>query len=369
MSTEDFKAEVKAGNLARAVSIAQEIMNRRFAVAVIGMLGSGVSSFINAIKDLKNYDAGAAQIALVGKRTNRSPTSYRHPTDLNLYFCDMPEISCSDFKADKYLEQVGFDPYDFFIIIASERFINVHTELAKEIQRRGKSFFFVRSKVDNVLAEMAEESDLRRIREECTERLRIAGLTDHQVFLISSSRLSCYDFPLLKETLSNKILSQEREKLLDISQSTLQEKKKEKLMPAIGKSIQAGGVATAVWLAPFDNYDADIVIDIVKGYYKDYGLDDDSLSTLAGHAGQDVKDLKAVMTCPQASEITTNYISDILIKYTPIESKVLRRVPVLGGAFCMARTGGVMLRFLNELTENTNSVLRKALEGKGRKSE
>ncbi|CAM5124913.1 interferon-inducible GTPase 5-like [Natator depressus] len=368
MSTEDFKAAVNAGNLSRAVSIAQEIMNRRFDVAVIGKAGAGASSFINAIKDLKNDDTGAAQIALVGNRTNRWPTSYRHPRDPKLYFCDMPEISCSDFKADKYFEQVGFAVYDLFIIIASEPFMCIHTELAKEIQKRGKSFYFVCSKVDDVSYEMDEENALLRIRKECTERLQIAGLTDHEVFLISSSRPSCYDFPLLKVTLFNKIFSQEREKLLDISRTTLQKKKTIKLMPAIGNSIRAGGVATLVWLGPFDNYDAAIVIDIIKGYYKDFGLDDSSLSTLAGQVGKDVKDLKAVMTCPQASEITTNYISNLLIEFTPIESKVLRWVPVIGGAFCMARTGGVMVRFLNDLTENTNSVLRKALEGEERKS-
>uniref|UniRef100_A0A674I6L7 IRG-type G domain-containing protein n=1 Tax=Terrapene triunguis TaxID=2587831 RepID=A0A674I6L7_9SAUR len=289
MSTEDFKAAVKAGNLARAISIAQEIMNRRFAVAVIGKAGSGASSFVNAIRDLKNDDTGAAQIAWVGNRTNRSPTSYRHPRYPKLYFWDMPEISRSDFKADKYLEQVGFDPYDLFIIIASERFINIHTELAKEIQRRGKSFYFVRSKVDNdVLAEMAEESALQTIREECKERLQIGGLTDHQVFLISSSRPCCYDFPLLKETLFNKIVSQEREKLLSISRSTLQEKKAEKWVATIGTSFLTGGFAVAALLGPFDYADSFIMTNFIKDYYKDFGLDDDSLSTLAGQVGKDL---------------------------------------------------------------------------------
>ncbi|XP_026516211.1 interferon-inducible GTPase 5-like [Terrapene carolina triunguis] len=369
MSTEDFKAAVKAGNLARAISIAQEIMNRRFAVAVIGKAGSGASSFVNAIRDLKNDDTGAAQIAWVGNRTNRSPTSYRHPRYPKLYFWDMPEISRSDFKADKYLEQVGFDPYDLFIIIASERFINIHTELAKEIQRRGKSFYFVRSKVDNdVLAEMAEESALQTIREECKERLQIGGLTDHQVFLISSSRPCCYDFPLLKETLFNKIVSQEREKLLSISRSTLQEKKAEKWVATIGTSFLTGGFAVAALLGPFDYADSFIMTNFIKDYYKDFGLDDDSLSTLAGQVGKDVKDLKAVMTCPQASAITPIYICDLLRNFTPMAANVIRWIPVIGASFSIGRTHGVLQYLLDSIAESTFRVLKEALEGEGRKS-
>ncbi len=37
----------------------------------------------------------------------------------------------------------------FFIIIASDRFRECHTQLAKEIIRMGKKFYFVRSKIDS----------------------------------------------------------------------------------------------------------------------------------------------------------------------------------------------------------------------------
>ncbi|CAF94738.1 unnamed protein product, partial [Tetraodon nigroviridis] len=77
---------------------------------------------------------------------------------------------------DEYLKVVGFEKFDFFIIISATRFSENDVNLAKEIQKMGKKFYFVRSKVDNDLlneqrcqSEFDPEQTLSRIRDDCKQ--------------------------------------------------------------------------------------------------------------------------------------------------------------------------------------------------------
>jgi len=97
---------------------------------VTGESGSGKSTFVNAFRGLGDEDEGSAE------------------TGPNVKVWDLPGIGTPNFKADEYLELVQFERYDFFIIIASDRFRECHTQLAKEIMRMGKTFYFVCSKID-----------------------------------------------------------------------------------------------------------------------------------------------------------------------------------------------------------------------------
>uniref|UniRef100_A0A3B4V7G0 IRG-type G domain-containing protein n=1 Tax=Seriola dumerili TaxID=41447 RepID=A0A3B4V7G0_SERDU len=58
------------------------------------------------------------------------------------------------------LPHVGFERFDFFIIISADRFRENDVKLAQEIQRMEKKFYFVRSKIDQDLLTLLPELQL-----------------------------------------------------------------------------------------------------------------------------------------------------------------------------------------------------------------
>lgn len=140
-------------------------------IAVTGESGSGKSTFINAFRGLGDEDEGSAATGVV--ETTTEPTPYSHPKFPNVKMWDLPGIGTPRFKADEYLKKVQLERYDFFIIIATDRFRECHASLAKEIQKMNKKFYFVRSKIDsNIEAEKRKktfnkEKTLDKIRENC----------------------------------------------------------------------------------------------------------------------------------------------------------------------------------------------------------
>ena len=110
------------------------------------------------------------------KETTTEVLGYPHPNYPNVVLWDLPGVGSTRFPAKKYLKMVEFEKFDFFIIISDTRFRENDVKLAQEIQRMGKEFYFVRSKIDNDLrAEgrsskyFSTEETLERIRDDCIE--------------------------------------------------------------------------------------------------------------------------------------------------------------------------------------------------------
>ncbi len=171
----DLKEFISTQDLTTAVNTIKEFFEKQdfveLNVGVTGESGSGKSTFVNAFRGLEDEEEGSAQTGPV--ETTMEPEVYLHPKYNNVKVWDLPGIGTPNFKADEYLKVVEFERYDFFIIIASDRFRECHTQLAKEITRMGKKFYFVRSKIDSVIdAEKRKKSfDQKRtldiIREDC----------------------------------------------------------------------------------------------------------------------------------------------------------------------------------------------------------
>uniref|UniRef100_A0A4W5PIB0 IRG-type G domain-containing protein n=1 Tax=Hucho hucho TaxID=62062 RepID=A0A4W5PIB0_9TELE len=138
-------------------------------IAVTGESGSGKSTFVNAL------------LGLDGDGDHHEGHQILPPHQPNVKIWDLSGIGTPNFKAKKYLKEVKFETYDFFIIIGTVRFQENNIMLAKEIQKMKKMFYFVRSKIDNDIRAEAwkknyrEEDLLSKMRHNCEENLKTVG--------------------------------------------------------------------------------------------------------------------------------------------------------------------------------------------------
>ncbi|XP_078031063.1 interferon-inducible GTPase 1-like [Epinephelus lanceolatus] len=237
--TEDIKKALENNDQALAVKRVQEYLDKEnntpINVAVTGESGSGKSTFVNAFRGINNEDEGAAPTGCVETTTEVTP--YLHPNYPNVKLWDLPGIGTPNFSADKYLELVGFERFDFFIIISATRFRENDVKLAQEIQGMKKKFYFVRSKIDSDLRneeisqrDFNAERTLQQIRDNCIQGLQRQGVESPQVFLVSSFHLHLYDFTLLGDTFEGELPAHKKHALLlampNISLEVINKKKK-----------------------------------------------------------------------------------------------------------------------------------------------
>ncbi len=272
---------------AKAKETFDQLMNVSLNIAVTGKTGSGKSSFINAIRGLNNEDDGAAPTGVT--ETTMELTVYEHPSVPNVKIWDLPGIGSPNFKASKYLKDVKFHTYDFFIILNSERFMENDVMLAKEIKKQKKNFYFVRSKIDNdISAEQRkkgfdEQNVLNKIRKDCQKNLKELG--DPKVFLISPFELEKYDFEKFQNTLEEELPVHKRYALLQAWPVCSAESLEKKIRMFKGMIWAASLASASVAVIPVPGVsaacDASIVILFFTRCYYALGLDDGSLKRLS----------------------------------------------------------------------------------------
>ncbi|XP_077192972.1 interferon-inducible GTPase 5-like [Paroedura picta] len=193
-------------------------------IAITGVSGAGKSSLVNALRGVSDFDEAAARTDVIEVKTE--PVGYPHPTIPDVIIWDLPGIGTPNFKAKQYLERVNYSQYDFFIIVASNRFTAHDIQLSHAIKKLKKQFYYVRSKMDVSISNeklnpaFNEEATLQRVRKYCVDNLVEAGISSPKIFLISSWFPETYDFPLLKRSLENEIEALRRRMLRPAEKST-----------------------------------------------------------------------------------------------------------------------------------------------------
>ncbi|XP_028254141.1 interferon-inducible GTPase 5-like [Parambassis ranga] len=347
-------------------------------IAVTGESGSGKSSFVNAFRGLDNRDEGAAPTGCV--ETTREVTEYPNPNYPNVTLWDLPGIGTTKFPADKYLEHVGLEKFDFFIIVSATRFRENDVKLAQEIQKMGKRFYFVRSKIDSDLQneersqrEFDREKTLIKIRENCIQGLQKEGFESPQVFLVSSFQLHEFDFSLLQETLERELPEHKRKALLfamPIVNLRVIEKKKKAFMSQIkyyalgsaaGATVPVPGLSLAV--------DVGILVATITQYVFGFGLDVSTMKKLAARSGVPYDDLvKVVHSHLSAKQITEDLVLKVLASLAGTAALLAieegtRFIPLVGIPLAMGLSSFTTYRalqfFPNELAEDAERVFKR----------
>ncbi|CAB4041466.1 interferon-inducible GTPase 5-like [Paramuricea clavata] len=196
-------------------------------IGVTGGSGVGKSSFINAIRRLADDDDGAAETGVTEKI--RVATVYPHPTNDKIKFWDLPSIGTANYPDfEIYCKQVGLVKCDIFLILTARRFTANDLLLAKKVNSMKKSFFLVRTNIDQDVHNRRrketsnEKAILNDIRKDCLENLESFGASDGVVFLISNHYPAKWDFARLTQAILDVLPADQKQSLtlsLDVSTS------------------------------------------------------------------------------------------------------------------------------------------------------
>ncbi|KAK2826400.1 hypothetical protein Q5P01_020614 [Channa striata] len=382
--SDKIKEALQNNNAAAAAAMIQNHLDEQdnipLNIGITGESGSGKSTFVNAIRGIDNSHETAAPTGCVETTTEITP--YQHPTYPNVKIWDLPGIGTMNFPADKYLQVVGFEKYDFFIIISADRFRENDVKLAQEIQKMGKKFYFVRSKIDHSVHDeersqkkFNEKVTLDLIRQNCVQGLQKQGFQSPQVFLVTSFELHKYDFHKLEETLERELPAHKKNSFLmampNISRGII-DKKKEAFQ---SKIKYLASVSAFIACAPVPGLsmavDLTMLVTTVTNYQITFGLDKQSLQSLADSAEVSLTDLRSVMKSPlSATEITKELIVKTL-SLSLSEAALIaaeegsRFIPIFGIPAAMTlsfmSTYKALSSFLNMLADDAQSVFTRAL--------
>ena len=169
--------------------------------------------------------------------TTRVPTEYKHPDNPMISFVDLPGIGTPTFPdLPTYCEKVNFEDYDTFLIFTAMRFTQHDLELARKVKSIGKSFFLIRTKIDEVCRQkngerpINEVEILETIRQDCTNNVKNLISSEKEIFLISNYDTDEWEFDRLIEAISDALPVLQREcltlSLSNVTRESLKRKAK-----------------------------------------------------------------------------------------------------------------------------------------------
>ena len=261
--------EIKELFLHSGIAGVQRMMNKmlvqwkevKVELAVLGNSGAGKSSFVNAIRGVQDGDENAAKTGIT--ETTRVPTAFPHPVNPNIRFWDLPGIGTPNYPdLHTFCKLVRIERYDTFLILSSTRFTENDKLLAAKVKSMGKSFFFIRSKIDNDRrAErrkkgFSEERMLRMIRDDCIKSIQGFDVKEKNIFLISSFVPAKWDFHRLQKEILNRLPIKQKESLMFTLRTTSKDVLKEKIKHLKARSwmVSTSTVLKKFGFWPFSHY-------------------------------------------------------------------------------------------------------------------
>eukprot|EP01116_Phalansterium_solitarium_P012093 TRINITY_DN28078_c0_g1_i2.p1 TRINITY_DN28078_c0_g1~~TRINITY_DN28078_c0_g1_i2.p1 ORF type:complete len:428 (-),score=132.30 TRINITY_DN28078_c0_g1_i2:123-1406(-) len=333
---------------------------------------------INTLRGMRPTDIGAAEVGV--KETTQATTEYQHPDAPNIVLCDLPGIS-AQFPRETYAEFMRLDSFDFFLLISAGRFSEDDMFLASIIQKLGKPYFFVRTRIDlditNHLDDYGtpEQETLRVIREDVTESIRKHNM-DSRGFLISGrlANQHRYDFPELKTAVLESLPELKRNALAkhlsgyskDIIDLKYEALKSEAWLyaatSACGAAIPVPGLSIAI--------DSGLIVTFAVYSMKTFRLEQSQLPRSFGRE-QSVNAAVMQIAKTAAQLCSTEYVIRTLVSFTAssVVEEVARYVPFIGqfiaGAISFKTTQYATGTILRKLRDVALLLARQVLETGG----
>lgn len=275
---------VKEGNLLKLIYVVNNIMQSMsrypIRIAVTGDSGNGMSSFINALREIGHEEEDSAPTGVV--RTTQKPALYSSSKFPDVDLWDLPGTGVTSQSMENYLEEMDFGKYDLIIIIASEQFSSNHVKLAKAMQSLRRRFYVVWTKLDRDFNTSAlPKPQLREnIQKNIQENLQKEGVEEPPIFLVSNFSPSFHDFQKLRDTLRRDLYNiryvDSLETLSGICDRNISEKAfslKDSMLTRPQETAVSRMCDTADLQESFENYQ------------KLFGVDDGSLQQVAQRTG------------------------------------------------------------------------------------
>ncbi|XP_006985180.1 interferon-inducible GTPase 1-like [Peromyscus maniculatus bairdii] len=369
-----IELHLKKGNIQGAHSVISDGLKNvdkvPINIAVTGESGAGKSSFINALRGVRHEDEDAAEVGVTETTMERTP--YKHPQIKNMTLWDLPGIGTMKFPPKDYLEKVEFQEYDLFVIVSATRFTKHELDLAKAIRFMKKNYYLVRTKVDMDLDNEKKtkprtfdrDKILQKIKSYYVDSFSQNNMEAPEIFLISNSHLSDYDFPVLMDTLIKDLPAQKRHNFMlslpNITEAAIDRKRKS-MQQYIWLEAFKGGILATVPVVGIIRDDVEKLKEKLN-YYRDlFGVDNESLEFMAKASQVPVDRLKEIIKSPylldtKNEETLGEMFLKCLEKFASANGGLLATGLYFKKAFYMH------LLFLDTVTEDAKVLLRETLK-------
>ena len=315
---------------------------------------------MSSIKD-DNDDAATVNVT----ETTTEPKEYQHPHNPKITFVDLPGINSPRFRdLQTYYENVGFENYDTFLILTATRFTQTDLELARKVKDMGKSFFFVRTKIDEdcisnqrTNANQKAEDIEKDIRKNALDYLKGLISSEEEIFLISNYEKDKWDFDRLIKAINNILPILQRECLtLSLSNITREcLKRKGEIFKAQAVAVAALSAVTGTIPIPGVGgaLDCALIGTTVAVYYKKFGLKNTTAEKI-GLLDEKCKDIILRYQVKSAAKLASKIATQNLGFKFGIE-EVFKFIPIMGmaiaGSISFAMTLCYLIKSINELEE------------------
>ena len=297
----------------------------------------------------------------------KEPTPYAHPTNSNIKFWDLPGIGTPNYPdLETYVEKVQLEKYHAFLIFTANRFTENDLLLAKKVRSMQKSFFLIRTKIDeNVRAEKRkrsfdEEAMLTRIRSYCSENLGDLLSDEKDVFLISNHEPDKWDFARLTQAILDALTKYQRQsltlslgKVITRSSKEIFQRKVDALKRRIPLVATAAAIATLVPIPglPF-KIDAHAILRELSFYRSQLGLPEEgSAAFVRLHLATREKVLEvSITTVAQLSGFLASYATESAIE------EAAWFIPIVGPFVASTMSFGATYHTLHNLLEAVKDV-------------
>ena len=186
---------------------------------VVGRVGVGKSSIINALRGLTPQSPGAAPVGI--GHTTKQPRPYNFTGEFALLthnmarLWDLPGAGTKPWPAATYVKDAGLRHLDGVIMVTSDVFLETEVDLMHRLLDFRVPYYIVRNKVDQDIVnnEGDNNASVEETLSEIRQELAGNGCDPLRTFLVSAKfpDRSDLDFGLLFRAMANDVLSQRAE--------------------------------------------------------------------------------------------------------------------------------------------------------------